>query len=142
METKGKVDFLELFSDCARMTKAMSLTGLTVAAPVDLKTGFDLLTKEGQTKCMEVIKRQCPTVIFLAPVCTAWSQWNNLRDPAEVTAVRRKMMPMISFSDAATRHQIGMGRYFLREKPSGFCPVEPARVSRTLSTSSSHVEHL
>ncbi len=72
------------------MTKAMSLTRLAVAAPVDLKTGFDLLTKEGQKKCMEVIKRQCPTVIFLAPVYTAWSHWNNLRDPAEVTAARQK----------------------------------------------------
>ena len=47
--------------------------GLRVGQPIDLVTGFDLLTLEGRSKAWKIIEEQAPTRVFLAPVCTPWS---------------------------------------------------------------------
>ena len=67
--TKGKIDFLELFSGSAKLSQIAAMQGLRVGAPIDLRTGYDLLTAEGRRKAMEVIERQQPKIIHMAPVC-------------------------------------------------------------------------
>jgi len=49
-QLSGDLDFLELFSGSARASSACAEKGLNTGAPIDLKTGFDLLTKAGQQK--------------------------------------------------------------------------------------------
>jgi len=49
------------------------MQGLRVGAPIDLRTGYDLLTAEGRRKAMEVIERQQPKIIHMAPTCGPWS---------------------------------------------------------------------
>ena len=69
----GKIDFPEMFSGSARLSQAASMQGLRVGAPIDLRTGYDLLTAEGRRKAMEVIERQQPKIIHMAPTCGPWS---------------------------------------------------------------------
>ena len=45
--TKGKIDFLELFSGSARLSQVAAMNGLRVGQPIDLRTGFDILSREG-----------------------------------------------------------------------------------------------
>ena len=54
--TKGKIDLLELFSGSAKLSQIAAMQGLRVGAPIDLRTGYDLLTAEGRRKAMEVIE--------------------------------------------------------------------------------------
>ena len=64
--SNGSIDFLELFSGSARLSQAAALTGLRVGPPVDLRTGFDLNTRSGQRKAMQIILEQEPEVIHMA----------------------------------------------------------------------------
>jgi hypothetical protein len=56
--TVGKIDFLEMFSGSAKLSQSASMQGLRVGAPIDLRTGCDLLRK-----AMEVIERKQPKII-------------------------------------------------------------------------------
>ena len=38
--TKGKIDFLEMFSGSAKLSQAAAMQGLRVGAPIDLRTGY------------------------------------------------------------------------------------------------------
>ena len=53
--TKGRIDFLEMFSGSAKLSQVAAMQGLRVGAPIDLRTGYDLLSAEGRRKAMEVI---------------------------------------------------------------------------------------
>ena len=48
--TQGKIDILELFSGSARLSQVAAMNGLKVGAPIDLRTGFDILKVEGRMK--------------------------------------------------------------------------------------------
>ena len=48
--TKGKIDFLEMFSGSARLSEPASMQGLRVGTPIDLRTRYNLLTAEGRRK--------------------------------------------------------------------------------------------
>ena len=47
--TVGKVDLQELFAETARVSQCSAVEGLRVGPPVDLRNGFDLNTRKGQT---------------------------------------------------------------------------------------------
>ena len=76
--TKGRIGFLEMFSGSAKLSQVVAMQGLRVGAPKDLRTGYDLLSAEGRRKAMEVIERQQPKIIHMAPVCGPWSQMQNI----------------------------------------------------------------
>ena len=48
--TKGKIDFLEMFSGSAKLSQSASMQGLRVGTPIDLRTRYNLLTAEGRRK--------------------------------------------------------------------------------------------
>ena len=54
--TKGKIDFLELFSGSARLSQVAAMNGLKVGTPIE------------------------PSVVFMAPECAPWSQMTNIND--------------------------------------------------------------
>ena len=81
---KGKVDVQELFSGSARVSSACADNGLRVAAPSDLKTGFDLATREGQKRAWNQIEEQQPTVVFMAPLCSPWSSFKRHTGASEI----------------------------------------------------------
>ena len=56
------------------------MNGLKVGTPIDLRTGFDILKVEGRKRAMEIIERQEPSVVFMAPECAPWSQMTNIND--------------------------------------------------------------
>ena len=58
--TVGKIDFLEMFSGSAKLSESASTQGLRVGKPIDLRTGYDLLTAESRRKAMDVIEQQQP----------------------------------------------------------------------------------
>ena len=117
--TKGKIDFLELFSGSAKLSQIAAMQGLRVGAPIDLRTGYDLLTAEGRRKAMEVIERQQPKIIHMAPVCGPWSQMQNINpNPSDTYEKRRKYLPMVEFCARVALYQIEHGRYFIIENPA------------------------
>ena len=43
---KGKIHVLEIFAGSARFSQCCALSGLKVATPVDIRTGFDVMTSK------------------------------------------------------------------------------------------------
>ena len=80
-----------MFSGSAKLSQSAAMQGLRVGAPIDLRTGYDLLTAEGRRKAMEVIEQQQPKIIHMAHVCGPWSQLQNINDPSDTYQKRKKM---------------------------------------------------
>eukprot|EP00438_Fugacium_kawagutii_P016051 Skav221531 [mRNA] locus=scaffold1813:43:5619:- [translate_table: standard] len=116
--TRGRIDFLELFAGSARLSQVAAMNGLKVGPPVDIRTGYDILTVEGRQKTMELIERLNPKVVFMAPVCGPWSQMQNINDQETVRAKREKYFPMVEFCAKVALYQLQKGGYFLIENPS------------------------
>ena len=116
--TKGKIDFLELFAGSARLNHVASMQGMKVGQPIDLRTGFDILTSDGRMRTMKIIEEQKPTWIHMAPLCGPWSQTQNINDQSTVEAKRRKYTPMVEFCVRFAIHQLENGRYFTIENPA------------------------
>ena len=57
---------LEIFAGSARFSQCCALSGLKVGTPVDIRTGFDVMTSKGRHMVMEIIKGQAPDVILMA----------------------------------------------------------------------------
>ena len=113
----GKINFLELFSGSARLSAACASSNLKVGPPIDLKTGFDLNSRAGQALAMQLILELEPDVVFMAPVCSPWSSWSNMKTPEERVRDQQKYMPMVTFCAKVAWHQIKHGRKFIIENP-------------------------
>ena len=113
----GKIDFLEMFS-AAKLSQSAAMQGLRVGALIDLRTGYDLLTAEGRRKAMEVIERQQPKIIHMAPVCGLWSQMQKINDLSDTYQKRKTYLPMVEFCARVALYQIEHGRYFIIENPA------------------------
>ena len=107
-----------MFSGSAKLSQSAAMQGLRVGAPIDLRTGYDLLTAEGRRKAMEVIERQQPKIIHMAPVCGPWSQMQNINDPSDTYQKRKKYLPMVEFCVRVALYQIEHGRCFIIENPA------------------------
>ena len=116
--TVGKIDFLEMFSGSAKLSQSTAMQGLRIGAPLDLRTGYDLLAAKGRRKAMEVIERHQPKIIHRAPVCGPWSQMQNINDPSDTFQKRKKYLPMVEFCAGVALYQIEHGRYFIIENPA------------------------
>ena len=114
----GKIDFLEMFSGSAKLSQSAAMQGLRVGSPMDLRTGYDLLTAEGRRKAMEVIERQQPKIIHMAPVCGPWSQMQNINDPSDTYQKRKKYLPMVEFCARVALYHFEHGRYSIFENPA------------------------
>ena len=118
-EMSGKLDLLELFAGSARISQACASTGLRVGQPIDLRTGFDLMTKVGQKKVLEILMFQNPEIVWMAPLCSPWSQWSNMKPEDVRYADREAVMPMVRFCVQVAKYQISKGRKFVIENPEG-----------------------
>ena len=56
---------------------------MSVGPPIDVKTGYDLMTKQGQEDTWQIMRDGNPLITFLAPPCTAWSPLSNTTPPEE-----------------------------------------------------------
>ena len=63
---KGKIHVLEIFAGSARFSQCCALSGLKVGTPVDIRTGFDVMTSKKRHMVMEIIREQAPDVILMA----------------------------------------------------------------------------
>ena len=112
----GKIDFLELFAGTARMSQMAAQSGLRCGQPIDLRTGFDLTNPQSQKKVLDILEKQQPTIVFMAPVCGPFSQLQNLNSPYVHDKMKRAM-PMIDFCIKVAEYQIKRGKYFIIENP-------------------------
>ena len=94
-EMRGKINLLELFAGSARISQCAAVAGLSVGQPIDLRTGFDLLLKAGQKKVIEILMMQEPECVWMAPLCSPWSQWSNMKPDDVKYADREAVMPMV-----------------------------------------------
>ena len=76
---RGKLDLLELFAGSQHLSQEGSRAGLGVGMPIDLRTGFDLHTTEGQNAVLKMVESQRPEIIWMVVVCTPWT---SLQTPA------------------------------------------------------------
>ena len=87
---KGKIHVLEIFAGSARFSQCCALSGLKVGTPVDIRTGFDVMTSKGRHMVMEIIREQAPDVILMAPVCGPWSNMQNIQQDQQRVWEKRK----------------------------------------------------
>ena len=108
---------IEIFAGSARITSACAEVGLTTGPPIDIKNGYDLLTKQGQDDTWGVIRAGSPTVVFMAPVCTSWSTLSNTLSEEERTRRRSESYPIVEFCAVVASYQRQLHRYFIIENP-------------------------
>ena len=95
---KGKIHVLEIFAGSARFSQCCALSGLKVGTPVDIRTGFGVMTSKGRHMVMEIIREQAPDVILMAPVCGPWSNMQNIQqDQQRVWEKRKRYLPVVEF---------------------------------------------
>ena len=116
---KGKTNLLELFAGDAGISAATDARGLRCSKTIDLRTGTDLNTKEGQRQAWKKIFEQQPDVIFMAPVCAPWSLWSNMLPKWKQLLNRRRALPMVQFCIAVAWYQLQKGKWFMIENPQG-----------------------
>ena len=115
---KGKPDFLELFAGSARLSQCVALKGLSMTgSPDDLRTGFDLNTRKGQTRATQTILGQTPEAIHMAPLCSPSCLVSNQKGEEAKAANRKAAMPMVGFCAMVALHQIKIKRKFIIENP-------------------------
>ena len=95
--TKGKIRVLEVFAGSARLSQCCALTGRKVGIPMDIRTGFDVMTSKGRRMVLDIIREQQPD------------------DQKIVAEKRAKYLPMIDFVASVARYQMSKGLYFIRE---------------------------
>ena len=54
---KGKIHVLDIFAGSARFSQWCALSGFKVGTPVDIRSGFDVMTSKRRHMVMEIIKR-------------------------------------------------------------------------------------
>ena len=103
---KGKIHVLEIFAGSARFSQCCALSGLKVGTPVDIRTGFDVMTSKRRHMVMEIMKEQAPDVLLMAPVCGPWSNMQNIQqDQQRVWETRKRYLPMVEFAAPIARYQ-------------------------------------
>ena len=100
------------------MSKAHCDEGMSVGFPMDIRMGYDLNSKRGQAMAWERIWLQEPKLVFMAPVCTAWSPLSNATPEPKRSLKREEAMPMVNFCVKVAKHQIKGKRLFILENPS------------------------
>ena len=109
--------FQDMFSGSARSSSACADEGLKTGSPIDLRTGFDLHTQEGQKKAWQQIIEQEPTTVLMAPFCRPWCKWSSMVPEHTRNAQRKAALPMVEFCVKVALYQISKGRYFIIENP-------------------------
>ena len=118
VSTDSHVDFMEIFAGSQHLSQSIAEEGFKVGPPVDLNTGYDILTPTGRQRTWDLIVKHNPRVIWLAPVCTPWSNLQNIQKDQEKVAHNQHLhKPMVRFAAAVAQYQVDNGRYFVLEDP-------------------------
>ena len=72
----------------------------------------------GQAMARARICLQKPRMVFMAPVCTAWSPLSNATPEPKRSQKREEAMPMVNFCIKVAKHQLKGKRLFIIENPS------------------------
>ena len=83
--TRGKIDFLELFTGSQRLSAAMTKKGLRVGRPIDLHkdlrrevaTGVHFPWQQAQQDVMTTLVDQAPEIVWISIRCSPWTQVPN-----------------------------------------------------------------
>ena len=116
----NNIDFIEIFSGSQHLSSTCALAGYKVGTPIDKQDNpfHDITTVAGRELVWDIIMKQNPKVIFLAPPCTPWSQMQNINDQIRVAEQQRQAWPILNFCRDVAAYQANCGRYFIIENPS------------------------
>ena len=116
-----KTFLLEVFAGAAMLTQmALHEWSMPVTPPVDLNTGYDLLTKQGRDEVDRIIARDDPFAITFAPVCTPWTSWTNIATgttKSKIMAERKKWQPALAWMYEVAKDRLAKGRHVVIENP-------------------------
>lgn len=119
-ETPHVWTLLEIFAGKARFSEqARKRKCWNVMQPQDILYGLDLLNPEHRELMKEVIRKQKPDVISLAPPCGPWSAWQRLRKNSfALRQMRRRHRPLWEFVVWVWAFQNSHGGLVLLEQPA------------------------
>ena len=75
------------------------------------------MSKAGQKRVIEILMTQDPDCVWMAPLCSPWSLWSNMKDPEKRYEDREAVMPMVRFCAQVAKLQISRGKRFVIENP-------------------------
>ena len=107
----------ELYSE-PRVVKEAAARGLKASLSVDLKTGYDLLSKETKNNVRAELRRRRPRLLVTSPPCTKFSQLQNLRPyPERLQEELPEAIDRMTFSMEMQEEQLARGDHGLHEHP-------------------------
>ena len=119
-----RLDLLEIYCEPdSNLTKVITEMGMK--AKRFTRQDGDLGTAEGQAKLWEMIHREQPRNIWVAPECKFWgnfSRWNSGRSPAtaaKIQAGRNQQRVHLELCSDLYWYQVSRGRHFHLEQPQG-----------------------
>ena len=108
---------VELYSE-PRVVKEAAARGLKASLSEDLKTGYDLLSKETKNNVRAEVRRRRPRLLVTSPPCTKFSQLQNLRPyPERLQEELPEAIDHMTFSVEMQEEQLARGDHGLHEHP-------------------------
>ena len=140
---------VEIFAGSARLSQCCALSGLKVGTPVNIRTGFDVMTSKGRHMIMEIIREQAPDVILMAPVCGPWSNMQNIqqdqqkvgekaqkilhhRKSSDIQDMYLKCMQQLFSDPSVTWGDFHFCAYGLKDPESGLRSLKPTSLMHCL----------
>jgi hypothetical protein len=121
---KGQLDVLEIYcGENSRITAMAQQMGLK--ARRFTKADGDLRTAEGQRVLWELLERECPRDVWMAPECGPWGNFSRLNlcrsstTCQKVLDAREEQRLHLKFCDEVYNYQVLKGNHFHMEQPQG-----------------------
>ena len=127
------LDLLEVYCEPgSRLTEHALKLGLT-ARRFTFQDG-NLATPTGQQRLWDIIEKERPRAIWVAPECKHWgsfSRFNEMRGPttaAKIQQGRLEQRPHLQLCNQLFCHQRGLGGHFHMEQPQGSVLIQQPEV--------------
>ena len=110
---------LEVFAgDCA-ISSAFAAKRMGVLRPRDLRYGDDLRCQETRNEVLRVVEETRPTLVWMAPPCTAWCAFSRMNFSDQERRRRRKAeQPFLELVDEVMLLQKRVGGHVVVENPA------------------------
>ena len=116
----GKWLLLEIFAGKALLTRcARQHADWRALEPIDLSAGWDLNKETDRKALLDLVDKEKPDLVTLAPPCGPWSSWTQMcRDVDALMERRRQHLPFWKLVGDIWQRQCAGGRLVLVEQPA------------------------
>ena len=119
-----------------RVVTQAQAEGLTGSVSIDLVSGWDLATSDGQERAWRQLEKKDPLVTILSPPCTMFSILQNLNPKFMSSDAGKRLyhvaIKVLRFCMRVAEWRLLSGRFFVFEHPSGVSSWSEACVTKLL----------